>query len=51
MDVFGNVVEPPPIEYPELTLCDEIEFKEGVISAKVSVSSICEEFCDYLLQI
>ena len=36
MDVFGNVLEPPPIEYPELTLCDEIEFKDGVISAKVS---------------
>ena len=36
IDVFGNVLEPPPIEYPELTLCDEIEFKDGVISAKVS---------------
>jgi uncharacterized protein (DUF342 family) len=36
MDVFSNVIEPPPIEYPELTLCEEIAFKDGIISANVS---------------
>ena len=36
MDVFGNVIDPPEVEYPELTLCDEISFNDGVISANVS---------------